>query len=325
MPRATLFLPDLSISNVRTLADVSGDYPQLARVLARAELTAFSGPLEYALCSLFTHTAPFAIAHFTACYDLGGAAHELIRCDPVHLHADPNKVLLMGPEHFDLNDAEADGLLARLQREFPAMDWCRGRSPTRWYMRRPPELAADGPPTAWLSGRSLTPFVPTDAAHRDLRRWLNDIQMVLHEDPVNHARTSRGALPINGAWLFGHGRPGAGSVTAVAIGNDVLLAGLAKQQQLPHAFAADPARVACGARDLIIVAGSGFGVADPTCEGVTLKMLDNLWMPALLAALRRGQLDAVDMYIAGHVARVSWRHSWRVWRKPMRLEVQHLR
>lgn len=325
MPRATLFLPDLSISSIRTLADVSADYPQLARVLARAELTAFSAPLEYTLCSLFAHTAPFAIAHFTAMYDLDSATDDLIRCDPVHLHADPNKVLLLGPDQFDLTGAEADELIARLQSEFPASAWYRGASPTRWYMRRPPELAADGPPTAWLSGRSLTPFVPTDAAHRDLRRWLNDIQMVLHADPVNQQRVSRGALPINGAWLFGHGQSGTGAVTAVAIGNDALLAGLAKQQQLQHDYAADPAVIARGARDLIIVAGSGFGVADPAREGVTLKMLDNLWMPVLIAALRRRQLDAVDIYTAGHLARVSWRHSWRVWRKPIRLEVQHLR
>ena len=48
------------------------------------------------------------------------------------------------------------------------------------------------------------------------KRWhsiLNEIQMVLHEHPVNEAREGRGEPPVNSVWLWGAG-PMPGDVDA---------------------------------------------------------------------------------------------------------------
>jgi hypothetical protein len=303
--------------------DAAAEYPQLAALLARADLSAHAAPLDFALCEQLGVAG--GLAYTTALHDLEGEPEDnLIRCDPVHLHADPNKVLLLGPEQLDLDNAEADLLLTHLQHEFPDRTWRRGAEVSRWYVTRPPEVIADGPPTRWLSGRSLTPFLATDAAHRGLRRWLNDVQMSLHDHPVNLARVTRGALPINGVWMFGEGRAlAAATADRYCIGNDVLLAGLAQHRQLPHVYesTAREALLACGSRSLVLVAGGGFGVADRTRGSLTLETLDRQWCSALLTALRTRRFSRLDFYTASHVARLSWRASWRLWRKPITFDV----
>ncbi|MSR14341.1 MAG: hypothetical protein EXR86_07215 [Gammaproteobacteria bacterium] len=327
MSHAAVFLPDLSITDARTLADRSVEYPLLASLLGCAELFPHSEPLEYTLCKYFGSISPFPLAYYTALHDLAERSgnSDLVRGDPVHLHADPNKVLLLGPEQLDLTLAEADALLAHLQREFPANAWQRGASPLRWYLQRPPTVLADGPPTQWISGRSLTPFIPSDPEHRDLRRWLNDIQMTLHDHPVNQARAARGARPINGVWMFGEGSvPSASTAYVYGVGNDVLLAGLSKCHQVPHAYAPTPraALSASGSRDLILMTGTGFGVANSNHPTVTTQATNDSWLPALLKALRLRRLERLNFYTATHVARLTWSSSWRVWRKPISFELR---
>lgn len=325
MSGVVIFLPSLVLGNDTSLGDRRREFPRLAWCLGAAARTPHTGPLEPMLADRCGLTREFGLARITALYDLARSplAPDLLRSDPVHLHADPSKVLVYGPDQLDLSPAEADELLGALQREFPELGWQRGAALTRWYVERPAEVAGTAPSVQWLNGRSITPFMPLAATQRAWRRWLNDLQMVLHAQPVNEARVRRGLPAVNGVWWFGAGAvsvPGACTVTQL-IGNDVLLAGLARHTGIPWQSLGAPEMALSKHGDALVVAGTAFGEAT-TEDPISLAEIEAHWLPKWLSALRRGQLAALTFMTATHCAHLAWWQSWRTWRQPQSFKIE---
>ncbi len=325
MPGVTVYLPSLTLSAELSLADRHREFPLLAWCLGGAQRTAHQGPLESMLAQQCGAGADFSLAHATARHDLGerGAAADLLRSDPVHLHADPNKVLVYGPLHLDLTTDEADSLLAGVNREFPELAMQRGVEITRWYVRRPAEVLGRAPSVQWLHGRSLTPFMPVAAEQRAWRCWLNDLQMVLHAHPTNTARMARGVLPVNGVWWFG----AAESTQATRprpvqmVGNDALLAGLSDARDAVWSATAAPAAALATGRDVVLVAGSAFGAA-VAGNLISLEALEMDWLPVLVRALRRRQITGLAFMTGSHRGTLSWWQSLRRWTSPQAFRVE---
>jgi hypothetical protein len=323
MSGVVIFVPSVCLSDATSLADRQREFPRLAWCLGAAARTPHDGPLEPLLASAGGMPADCALAALTALHDLNDPSADLLRSDPVHLHADPNKVLVYGPAQLALSATEADDLLGSLQQEFPELGWQRGVEPSRWYVRRPAEVAGCAPSAQWLNGRSLTPFMPLAANQRIWRRWLNDLQMVLHEHPVNQHRARAGRPTVNGVWWFGAGSPavaGASSFTQM-IGNDVLLAGLARQTGCAWQSRTAPEQVLAEPGETLLVAGEAFGAA--TAESViSLVELETAWLPKLLNALRRRRLTALTIMTSTHRARLTWFPSWQTWRAAHAFKVE---
>ncbi len=317
MTAVVLCLPSVSLLESASLADRKAEFPRLAWCLGAATRTPHTGPLEPMLATRCGLDPAAALAQITARYDLGAVAAErdLLRCDPIHLHADPNKVLVYGPASLDLSAADADALIAAVQREFPALNCVRGTSPQRWYIVRPPDVGGSAPSTQWLNARSITPFMPLAAAQRSWRRWLNDLQMVLHEQPVNQAREARGLLPVNGVWWFGAGVPPQATPCAFTqlIGNDAVLAGIAAHTQIPWSAHAAPALPPCGAT--LVVAGAAFGEAQAG-DVISLPEIETTWLPRLVNAVRRRRITSLTLLTATHSVHLNWFQSWHTWHAP---------
>jgi hypothetical protein len=288
MKALTLFIPGMSRLAGSDLRDAAAAYPRFARLLGRAHAVARDAPPEAALLGAFGLPTDFASARLTARIDLppAEAAEDLLRCDPVYLHADPNKVLLYAAP--GLEDAEADALLTSLRRDFPELGLRRGVQAGRWYLRRPSDIDGRAPSVHWLNGRSLSPHLPQAREHRSWRQLLNELQMALHDHPVNEARAARGLPPVNGLWIFGGGAD-QGEVSradacpiACCFGNDVLLAGAASacgipwQPDLPAPATALQAR----GQQVLILAGSGFGRVAAQA-GVTLDAVETTLLSAV--------------------------------------------
>src|SRR5690606_3747097 len=84
-------------------------------------------------------------------------------------------------------------------------------APTRWYVAHE---SLSQLPTASLDrviGRGIDLWMPDHPQARLLQRLQNEVQMLLHDDPVNRQREARGLPPVNSFWLSGCGRhqPGA--------------------------------------------------------------------------------------------------------------------
>lgn len=56
-----------------------------------------------------------------------------------------------------------------------------------------------------IQGRDLSPWMPSGGQATGLMRLLSEMQMLLYTHPVNDARATRGALPVNAFWLHGTG------------------------------------------------------------------------------------------------------------------------
>jgi 2,3-bisphosphoglycerate-independent phosphoglycerate mutase len=55
----------------------------------------------------------------------------------------------------------------------------------------------------WIIGESLRPNSPLGDDARLVERWMNELQMLLFNHPVNAARVERRLLPVNLIWLWG--------------------------------------------------------------------------------------------------------------------------
>ncbi|MGD9600316.1 MAG: hypothetical protein AB7O21_00605 [Gammaproteobacteria bacterium] len=326
MPDVTLILPSLSLADDPSLADRAREFPRLAALLGRARCTPREGPPETATLAVLGLPADTGIAALTAAHDFGAeiAVADLLRSDPIYLHADPNRVLVYAPSQLEVSAAEADELLQALDREFPELVARRGAVPARWYVRRPSDVSGVAPSVDWLHGRSMTPFMPLDAATRAWRRWLNDVQMLLHDQPVNIARSARGLPPLNGVWWYGAGaRPvTAGTdtpgVAPAMFGNDVLLAGAARATGGTWRVRATPADLLGAARargHAVLVAGAAFGAAEEGTH-VTLGDLETRWLPPLISALHTRRIGSLRFVLATHHAHVGWLDSFKTWCRP---------
>lgn len=128
--------------------------------------------------------------------------------DLTHLSVGTDRATLADPLQLDVRAEEGQALLDA------ALPWLRedgfdavALAPGRWRIMLPEGLSPRSASPAAVAANALHDWWPQDAASRPWRRLLNSVQMAWHEHPVNDARAARGALPLNGLWLYGGARP----------------------------------------------------------------------------------------------------------------------
>jgi hypothetical protein len=248
-----------------------------------------------------------------------------LRADPVHLRLGSARAKLIPGVGCNLSREEAMAFVAALNDHFGAGHLFVMVRPEQWCLRTAGEGALEARPPLELAGQEVDTALPrgTEAA-----RWyalMNEIQMILHEHPLNAERERRGHPPINSVWLWGAGRLPADaegrwhSVTA----DDALAAGLARM---------------AGARRQALPAGAGQWLEGAPREGRHLVVLDSLraalalggadahieriaalesgWFSPLLEALRSDRIGMVSVHVpdAGdryETVRSDLRRFWR--------------
>ena len=210
-----------------------------------------------------------------------------LRADPVHLRVERDGLALVPSAGFTVAREEAAALAEALNRRFGDEFTLYPLHPARWCLRSRDEIALEAPPPLEIAGRNVD-------AHLPARRWhplLNEIQMVLHEHPVNAARE----VPINSLWLWGAGR-----IPAAARGpwqstsaSEPIALGLARlagmrQRALPPGAAEWLDRAPENGRHLIVL--------DQLRTADALGRLDAAWFAPLLDALRRGRIEMITVH-----------------------------
>jgi len=205
--------------------------PNLERLLARLTATTHQGgdewtltpPHERVLAQACGIAAPDGCVPWAAWQrrqdgqDPGTAAWAWVTL--CHWQVGNSQVALQHPQRLGLDAEESQALLetvAALAREDGLTLHYDG--PTRWLACG--ELLR-GLPTASLDrviGRDLDPWMPDGDAARPLRRLLGEVQMLLHDHPVNEQRERGGQLPVNSVWISGSGALPANAPTAPAEG-----------------------------------------------------------------------------------------------------------
>jgi hypothetical protein len=254
------------------------------------------------------------------------APGALLRADPVHLRADLSRLLLFDAAQLRIAPEEAQALAETFNRHYAA-DGLRLEFPlpARGYLHLPRQPDLRTTPLAQAIGRDVDAHLPAGHEARDWHRFLNEVQMLFHDHPVNRAREAHGRPPINSLWLWGGGRP----LAAMASGwqhvwcADPVVKGLARLNGIgyspPPADATAWLREAVGDRHLLCLDDLRQAVAYGDAESwyTQSERLEQVWFAPLLVALRRGRLRELTLYPDdGRKYRVTRWDLWKFWRGP---------
>jgi hypothetical protein len=259
-----------------------------------------------------------AVAPYTLLAD-GGVPdeHFWMRADPVHLSVGLDGLGFDGAA-LELARAEADALAGALNRHFVDAPAFHALQPERWYIRLPAAPDVDTTPPRAAKGSAIGDKLPSGADATHFRALMNEVQMVLHEHPVNAEREARGAPSVNSVWFWGGGVLEAPRARAcsVVLANDPLARGLAQAARIPDRPLPRDGRA-------MLAALPAEGVALAVLDSPPDLRLERDWFEPLLAALREGRIDMLSLNLAGNTSllevetvRSDLRHFWRA-RKPL--------
>ncbi len=256
-----------------------------------------------------------------------------LRADPVHLRLGREGPALVPSAAFDVTREEAEALCETLNGHFAGTLTLYPLAPGRWSARLAGDVAAATESPLQLAGEDVDRHF---AALPEARRWhalLTEIQMVLHEHPVNAERERRGAPALNSLWLWGAGRaPRApsGPWRSVCADEPVAL-GLARaagmaSRALPATAEEWLARAPEDGRHLLVLDAlrAAHALDDAEAYAARLQALEARWFAPLLAALRAGRLGMVTLHVPDAAEARSFETVQgdlrRIWRRPRALE-----
>jgi hypothetical protein len=231
-----------------------------------------------------------------------------LSADPAWVQPEMNGVRLLACGQLQLTMDEALAFADALR---PAFDDAgialEITTPDRWHLRLPSNISLPtfSAPEQAL-GEDLSQHLPQGAEGRRWRVLINDIQVLLHQHPLNNARRARGLAPVNSLWLWGGGAlaPPLPSTLTGVISDDLLLTALATR-----------AGIQCLTRTEAAVAATTNGwLID--LQDLPIREIESAWLPVIEALMRRHSLRL--HFANGERWQSKPWHRWRVWRRAAR-------
>ena len=211
--------------------------------------------------------------------------------DPVHLQADMDHALLRGAQGLDLTQQESEAFIAELNQHFQ-QDGIRFVMTGRhsWFINVPDHANVETTPVNDVVGRNIYAFMPQGDDALFWKRVLNEVQMLLHQSPVNAQRAANHKLAINGVWLWGGGAlPEAGKLPYAQIyAQHAIVCGLAalnKTDCNPVAASGDFIENASGNSRAIVVVDDLYNVTSHGDVNAWQSVLNDLYVGQLKTLL----------------------------------------
>ena len=134
------------------------------------------------------------------------AGEWVTQADPVHIEVGATDALVTGRVD-DLDADEARQLVADINDLLGSADM-RVVAPRsdRWFALSSDDIAGEAIAVDAVVGRGLAETLRRGDDARKLARLRGEIEMLLHDHPVNRQRAERGATSVDGLWLWGGGR-----------------------------------------------------------------------------------------------------------------------
>jgi hypothetical protein len=247
---------------------------------------------------------------------------------PVHYIAGLSSLHLEHRGLLKLPMATLTALAEDFREVFQGSDFALEALPSGGFLLRGPAVAeAQTIEPARCVGTSIAAALPRNAA---LRRLGAEIEIWLHEHPVNLARRARAELAVTGLWIWGGGtaphpprvRSGTCSENARAYGRDPYLDGLwcargASARALPESIAA---LLEESARSSVIVVELAELLATDMRAGVgdALALLDARFLAPAAELLARGALGSLTLIANDRCLILKRRDSMKRWRRSYR-------
>lgn len=313
--------------------------PGLCTLIARSPVSRRPPQsVEATLTDAFGLAENVAYAAFRVLGETGIAAAEeacWICADPVHLRLHQERLILADGGSLNIARAEAEAVVAELNRHFADVGTFHVAAADRWYLQLPGNIELgrfDVLPLSAVAGRRVGRQLPETPAASWLRRLLNEAQMVLHRHPVNESREDAGRSTINSLWMWGAGvLPARGAANFAALWSDNALArGLGRAfgvplERLPESLDDVLAGATGDGRQMVILDALQGPVQYEDADAWRAGLLDleARWFAPLQKALAGGTVRQLRLEASTAYATLAWdsRRSdqWKLWRRPQTL------
>ena len=154
-----------------------------------------------------------------------------LRVDPVTMWADMARVFMTHCGFADLDPYERNEVESCVREVLEAEGFkLHGEHPERWCIALNEPLPFDFTPLDEALGMDVGDVLPDHPEARHWRRVLNEVQVALHNAPVNARRRAAGRQEVNSVWFWGGGFiPDAapGCLLDTVYSNDAVSRGLA--------------------------------------------------------------------------------------------------
>lgn len=233
-----LFIPSLFSP---ALTHAYNECPALKMLLARGNKVFSLGEAnEMALCRLFGLQESQESSLPLAALNLLGEGkdpndYHWLRADPVHLAVDRDQLLLLDSHAFPLKVEEAQSFIQALNSHFADLGVFSCLDSACWYLQLTSPALIYTTPISAVVNRSVFSSMPKGSEAKKWRQIMNEIQMVLHEHPINIEREKARKPVINSLWFWGNGMLPKLSTSFFhsTSSNDSLALGLAKASNTP--------------------------------------------------------------------------------------------
>ena len=323
-----LFLIPHLFPSARLLETAAQDLrlPALQTLLARGTRQPCPADgVEAALCETLgigrQQDWPLAPITLEADGEQAGDAYWL-RADPVHLRVMRDRIVLADSSVLGLTREESDALATAIGRHFGDALSPLPLDPARWYLRLEHAPRLTTTPLSVAAGCDIEPLQPQGEHAMRFRSQLNEVQMLLHEHPVNLAREARGDLPVNSVWLWGGGTRPAVPVTRCTLyvrdAASQALGAFCNAQMHPLPRLLDKSLLDAEGTVLLDTLTPAGRCGDAYGWREALRSLETDWFEPLLATLRtRGpsELRIADP-VSGKALHLRRTDPWKIWRRP---------
>ena len=319
----TLIAPEIAPAWRQAIAERSSRWPHLARLGGRGSIRSLpppSGGLRSWQIALLDalgidNHAQFPSAAVTRTGDSGEPVRDFwLQLQPMHFIVGLDRLTAMLLHGFN---GVARAELAQLEPTIGAHLRTAGMhlvttSQNGWLARSERTLDVQTATPETAAAIPLEQAMPQGRAAPELRRLMTELQMLLHEHPVNVARLRRGVPEINAVWFYGAGeiRNLQRYALPQAFGDDLYLRGIYRLND-GEVTAAPPDAQALLARlrsrAVAVVAADD------------IDALEAAWIAPLSRALAAGALARLEIVIdrcAVSVGRASLLKFWRGQRAP---------
>jgi hypothetical protein len=229
---------------------------------------------------------------------------------PVHLAAGLDHVRMGALQAAQPNAAEAAALAATIAAHFAddglaVIAFVDGA----WLLRFDADVQCDTQPPDAVVGHDVHAAMPSGRDGARVRSLTNEVQMLLHEHPVNLQRERARLEPINGWWLWGFGSRAPVPLAATAgwslRGDDPWLRALWAESGAPEVSALQG--------DTLIAVSR-----PPSAQNAqALADIDAGLLHPLAAQVRNGALQQLELLLGDRELTVTRAARWSCWRRPL--------
>jgi hypothetical protein len=248
----------------------------------------------------------------------GGAPAGTWACAaPVHLLTGIDHLQLAGPVPIPLQPDESAALLASINAHLAGTGFELLDVPGRgWLCRCPPGLDCVAVEPVDAIGRNLRDWLPSGSDAVRVRALVNEVQMLLHEHPVNLRRSAGHAPTVNSVWVWGFGTAAEARQGAPGpmLSDDDWLSGLWRLNDGTVGSHAELAEVLRGRPAVVRIALAPTSTAGAAAS--RLEAAEHAVFAPLQAAVRAGRVGRMAILGGQSVFEVTAAARFRFWRVP---------